>query len=312
MDKIPLKPLERKLADSIRVSQLKEKKILLSVSGGLDSVALLEAMKRVAPNWGIQFLVAHVHHGESSESAINDYRNRAQAFVEDLSKGYEFHLLKGSGKNEEEWRNSRRTLLFQLKEEKGLDCIAMAHHMDDLLETRLIVLIRGVGELGLSAMQMYTDGIFRPFLETPQREIQEYLKDQGVGYVEDPSNKDPHHLRNWLRNSWLKDLENYRPGSLKSLNRSLENLASGVNLEWVNDCIDQNRILRNEFGSLEKSTKMALIAYYLRKNDVRGYGATHLNEIVKRLESNQKEFRFQILKRDWIVDASHICLGQMN
>ena len=125
-------------------------------------------------------------------------------------------------------RDFRHSRLDSLRREKRAQWTALAHHSEDLLETRLIRLIRGCGETGLAAMKPLDPPLLRPFLSVMREEIKDYALSYKLSWAEDPGNQDKRFLRNWLRNQWLPDLEKKRPGGVRRLAASLSHIAAAA------------------------------------------------------------------------------------
>lgn len=185
----------------------------------------------------------------------------------------------------------------------------MAHHAEDLLETRLIRLVRGVGQQGLRAMSILARHRFRPFLEVSREELKKYAEGRGLKWLEDPSNWDTRYFRNWIRNEWLPSLEKFRAGSAQSLMRSLNNLA--VRANSLKMPISEKGIDRNRLLALDKPDQMRVLARYMILKGIKSYRRGQIQEILKRLDTSRTEFRFTCAKQEWHVDAEHIGICSM-
>jgi len=166
-------------------------------------------------------------------------------------------------------------------------------------------------------MTEFNGEIFRPILSWSREEIENYAEKYEVDFVKDPSNKDQKYLRNWIRNKWLKDLEEYRPGAKSSLTRSLENISQFLDAQKnslngcdISDTIDKNGILRHKLISLNKLDQRRVFASYLNKMNVKNYSHSQIDEILKRLDSSKKELTFHVMGCDWSVDTEHISLAR--
>ena len=289
---------------------IQSKKIIAGVSGGLDSIVLLDLLKAISQPCRLKIYISYIHHGGSSEKRIQDYRDNAKDFVLNLSQKYNLEFLspKSSKKilsSEEEFRELRRNCFKKLSQQKQADLIALAHNQDDLLETRLIQLIRGCGSQGLKSMSYYDTLYLRPLLFWTRKEINSYALKQNLKWLEDPSNRDNHFLRNWIRNKWLKDLEHKRQGAVKSLARSLETL-SGQTEKDLQRYMDSKGIKRQLFMELSLKEKKRVLAFYMRKKAFSNYGQSHIEEILKQNERAQKTFSIQLLKRTWFFTKNYI------
>jgi tRNA(Ile)-lysidine synthase len=204
--------------------------VLVAVSGGPDSVALLHALFRLSSAYQLHLTVAHLNHGLRGDEA-----NREQEFVSRLCAGMgiicicktvEIHMLQvGSGKSIEEIGREERYRFLQATAEKcGARKIATGHHCEDQAETVLINLIRGSGLEGLRGITPKKDGrIIRPLLNISRVEILEFLNREQLVYVIDSSNMSPIFLRNRIRNELIPKLATqYNPRIVEGLCHTAE------------------------------------------------------------------------------------------
>lgn len=278
----------------------------------MDSIALAHALWSMRARFKLDLAIAYVHHGVTKNKKQNEFRNKAEKLVKKTAQAMDVPFFSirphGSGTSESEMREARYKGLQELSHREGFDVIAVGHHRDDLLESRIIRLIRGVGEQGLMAMSELSSGIYRPFLNLDRAKLEEYVVHLKLEYVEDPSNRDNVYLRNWIRNVWLPELENYRPGSKGSLSVSLENLSVKAPLDPAG-LVTEEGISRSNLLGLPKSEQRRVVAHYLRKKNVKNYTSSQIDEILKRLDTSQKALTFRVVGLDWTVDTRHIrCL----
>ena len=290
--------------------KIQNKKIIVGVSGGLDSVVLLDLLKELSHPCQLKLYVAYIHHGNSSQKKIKIYRDKAGEFVSILSqkRGLDFlspEPISKTLKSEEEFRQLRHFYFKECLKQKKTDLIALAHNKDDLLETRLIQLIRGCGSQGLSSMSYYQLSYLRPLIFWTRKEIKSYALKQNLKWLEDPSNKENKFFRNWIRNKWLKDLEHKRQGSVKSLARSLESL-SAYKEKDLQTFIDSKGIKRKFFMELSSKEQKRVLAFYMRQISLSNYGQSHIEEIIKQSERARKQFSIQLLKKTWIFSKDYI------
>jgi tRNA(Ile)-lysidine synthase len=211
--------------------------ILLGLSGGADSIALLHLLLELQPKFGFSFAAAHLNHRIRAAEADRD-----EAFVRALGDRLNVQLIvehaEGlevmAGNLEECAREVRLAFLERAADARGANFIALAHHADDQAETVLMRMLRGAGVAGLAAMAERGPGrIIRPMLSMPRYEIVNYVRERRLEFVEDSSNASRSMLRNRVRHELIPMLEReYAPGISRRLGelggemRSLDGLVS--------------------------------------------------------------------------------------
>ncbi|MBX6350299.1 MAG: tRNA lysidine(34) synthetase TilS [Clostridia bacterium] len=187
-------------------------RLVVAVSGGRDSVALLHALRSLAPEYGWSLAVAHFDHGFRPESG-DDAR-----WVRDLAGalGLPFILGRGAGGrlSEAPARRARHRFLRRARGRLGADRVVLAHHARDQVETMLMNLVRGAGLRGAAGMPARRGPLVRPWLLADPREIAAYAESQGLAYRSDPTNEDERLLRNRLRRRVVAELATLAPGAL--------------------------------------------------------------------------------------------------
>ena len=157
----------------------------------------------------------------------------------------------------------------------------MGHHRDDLLETRLLRLIRGTGGQGLVAMKDWNAPFFRPLLETSKKQLREYLAFRELEFIEDPTNQMTDPLRNWLREE-------------------------GFQLLLKNNQLTDDGLSRVYYLSLGTRDQLRLLAQYVLQQNLRDISQSQLREIQKRLDNSQNEYTFNVGHILWVVNAQHV------
>ena len=213
-------------------------KLLVGLSGGADSVALLLLLLERGGVIG----AVHVNHGLRGEASDGD-----EAFVCSLcaEKGVPLWVYRASppeGKHPgEDWaRQARYGFFRQAMRASGADAIALAHHLDDQAETLLMRLMRGAGLTGLTGMaaDIEIDGlrVVRPLLGVSGRELRAMLRERGQAWREDATNRDPRYLRNALRLEVLPLIERHAPGASERIAETASLLREDEEaLRWVTD-----------------------------------------------------------------------------
>ena len=199
------------------------KRLLLAVSGGLDSICLAHYFICNKERLGIEWLgIAHVHHGLREGTADRD-----AAFVEAFAKAHDipFFLKKLDGETlknaegslEENARDARYKALQEAAE--NCDAIVTAHHAGDQAETMYMRLRRGTTLAGLKGIQEVRGNIYRPFLNVTRADLLAYARENNLEWCEDESNSDVTFARNKVRHEFLPQLEKECPGAATQLCR---------------------------------------------------------------------------------------------
>ena len=208
------KSIERILREEVGVAP--GDRILVAVSGGSDSVALLHLLCALASDFPFALHVAHFDHALRPQSGDD------AAFVASLCRRLDLPLAVGGadvrgeagrrgGGIEEAARFLRRRFLEEAAAENGCRWIALGHHRGDQAETVLHRILRGTSLAGLAGMRPRSGPYIRPLLECTRSEILDYLTLHGLSFVEDATNLDPKFTRNRLRHQVLPLLEEFNP-----------------------------------------------------------------------------------------------------
>lgn len=209
--------------------------ILLALSGGSDSVAMLRLFCRFREKSGVTLYALHVHHGLRAKEADRD-EEFARSLCEKCGVGYSsvFCDVKNYAQREKKSiEESARILRYAaLKEEsakRGNAYVATAHNADDQLETLIFRLIRGSGTAGMSGIPKKRGRIIRPMLSFTKREIEGYLEKIGQPFVFDSTNAERECARNKIRLDVLPVLREICPAAAKNAGRLAENSAEDEN-----------------------------------------------------------------------------------
>jgi tRNA(Ile)-lysidine synthase len=201
--------------------------LLVAVSGGPDSVALVHILLALAPKFSFQVAIAHLNH-----CLRDDESERDEAFVVSFAEQLELpvHVERQDVRRyqksrrlslEEAARQVRYRFYHAIAAKYGYEKIALGHHSDDNAELILMYLLRGSGPLGLSGIPpVRDDKIIRPLIDIKRTEIMDYIAVKGLDHVEDSSNRDSQYRRNKVRNQLIPELKaEYNPKLIDSLNR---------------------------------------------------------------------------------------------
>jgi tRNA(Ile)-lysidine synthase len=205
-------------------------RVLVAVSGGADSVALLHLLHALAPTFPLTVLAAHLDHGMRPESPQD------AEFVRGLCAGLDVVLIEGRVDVpvlaaqrrrglEETAREARRQFLCEAAARQRCVAIALGHHRDDQAETVLFRLLRGSALTGLAAMRPRSTLFIRPLLSFSRQQILDFLAAQRLPFVEDASNADVTFTRNRIRHQVLPLLRDFNPRIEEHLTRFSRRLA---------------------------------------------------------------------------------------
>lgn len=203
-------------------------KYIVAVSGGLDSVALLDMLAQIR---GLGLVVAHVDHGireDSSEDA-----EHVRLLAERYGVPYELaHLDLGKGTSEEVAREARYRVLEEIRARHRADGVMTAHHADDLIETILLNFQRGTGWRGLASLRTSEERC-RPLLSLPKASLVRYAIDRNLSWREDSTNEDVRYTRNYIRHGVLPKLNADSRKTLRSLADKQRKLREEIEAEVV-------------------------------------------------------------------------------
>lgn len=200
------------LADCLRHHVQAGQRLVVGLSGGVDSVVLLHALASMQRD-GVSAL--HVHHGLSPNA--DRWAAITADFARQLAVPFEcvtVEVERGSADGLEAAARRARHAAFAAVQD---DWIVLAHHRDDQAETLLFNLLRGTGVAGAAAMRERSGRLLRPFLSVGRDDIMRYAAEHRLDWVEDESNADTRHARNFLRHRILAPLSQRFPAAAKNL-----------------------------------------------------------------------------------------------
>lgn len=259
--------------------------VLVALSGGADSVALLLGLKELQGNGRIARLeAAHLHHGIRAAEADAD-----EAFCRSLCASLDVPFLservdvpaiaKRDGVSvETAARNVRYAFLERVRSERALDVIALGHHRDDQAETVLLHLIRGSGTDGLAGMRIRTGKLIRPLLRTAKEEILARLASREQPYQTDSTNFVPDAARNRIRLSVMPVLQSVNPSVTEALSGLAERV--GEDAAYLNRVADEAYAAcgtdRSSLATLDRPIRLRVLKRILNSAD---YTANDLNRL---------------------------------
>lgn len=229
---------------------LKVGRYVVAVSGGVDSVVLLD---KLASRSDLELIVAHFDHG------IRDDSTRDTEFVNQLAKKYGFPFESrreelGEGASEELARKRRYAFLREVAKRRGAQLVT-AHHADDVIETIAINIIRGTGWRGLAVLD---SDVWRPLIDMTKAEIIQYAKENRLEWREDSTNEQDRYLRNRVRKQTVS-LPNNVKRELLALWSNQKQLKYSIDIEVAGLISEGSGYDRQFFADLDEPVAMELI-----------------------------------------------------
>lgn len=214
--------------------------LVIACSGGPDSIALADILRRLAPKYNLKLHIAHAEHGIRQQSSLEDAQY-VKAYCERYNLPFHLKHLqvpdfarKNKLSTETAARILRYRFLREVKNETGAAKIATAHHLNDQAETFLQHLIRGAGSDGLGGMRAVNGDIIRPFLCLYRREVEEYCNTHFLNPRLDETNLSLDYERNKIRLELLPQLERYNANVVGSICNSARIIAQEN--DYINFC----------------------------------------------------------------------------
>ncbi|MFZ4537495.1 tRNA lysidine(34) synthetase TilS [Propionivibrio sp.] len=211
------------------------KRLCIALSGGRDSVVLLHALSRLVSSAGLPITLSavHVHHGISPNA--DAWAGFCTEFCRSCEVPLEIVRVDVPRDSGEGLEGAARRMRHAIFDKCTADWLALAHHRDDQAETVLLNLLRGAGVAGAAGMlaeRPQTQGpiLVRPLLGVPRAVIERYATEQALRWIDDESNDDVHHRRNFLRHEVMPRLEEKFSGAQKALARAASHFAEGASL----------------------------------------------------------------------------------
>lgn len=280
---------------------------IIAVSGGVDSVVLLDILTKITKD---KLVVAHFDHGIRDDSSLD------WLFVEQLANKYKLEFEYAEGKlgktsSEEKARNARYDFLFNVQDKYAAKAIYTAHHQDDVIETAVINLNRGTNRRGISSLRS-TSNILRPLLNIDKAEIIEYAINNNLAWREDSTNVDQKYTRNYIRAQLSKKLSKEDKDKLLNIIDKQTDLNNKIDQDLetlLKSNLKNKQIPRLWLSTLSSSLITEVIAYWLRKNGIYNYN----QKTLKRLNTELRVAKVNSLvdvRNDWkiIVRKEYLAL----
>ena len=250
-------------------------KYVIAVSGGVDSIVLLNLLSK---QLNIKLIVAHFDHGIRNDSQED------RRFVQTLSKKYglQFEFTNGNlgkGVSENIARKARYEFLNKVVVKHGCDGIITAHHQDDVLETIIMNLLRGTYRKGLSSLTS-NDEVIRPMLGIPKSDILNYANKNKLIWHEDSTNLSTDYFRNWVRHKIVPKLSSSQRQHLLNIQTKSQQLNIEVDSILDKFISKDYSLNRKAVIMLPHSLAKELIAHWLRRNGIADFDSVMVEKLV--------------------------------
>ena len=300
--------LEDKVLNTIkRYEQIKSgDTIVVGVSGGPDSICLLNVLKNLQNELKINIVVAHINHmirkeADSETEFVQDFckQRDIKCFVK---KADVLQIAKEKKLGTEEvGRKIRYDFFEEVKNLVGGNKIATAHNANDNAETVLMNFLRGSGSTGLKGIEPIRDNkLIRPISECTRQEIEQYCNEKGLNPKYDKTNQESIYTRNKIRNMLIPYIqENFNPNIIETINRMSHLIATDEMYfkSIVKQSYKETFISRTEkeiildlkkFNVLEKVIKSRLIIYTINEllGTTNGIEKIHIEDVIKLCKNN--------------------------
>lgn len=251
---------------------------VLAVSGGVDSMVLLDVLRQ---RDDIRLVVAHLDHGIRPDSNIDRQLVQEVANKHGLVFVYDEVKLGGEA-SEAAARKARYRFLRRVQQATGADAIITAHHQDDLIETAILNLMRGTGRKGLSSLAS-DKNLRRPLLHLPKSQLKAYAKKHNLTWREDTTNQDDKYRRNYIRQHIVNKLGSKQHAQLTKLLSETKTKNQEIDIQIANllqFVCKGKEIDRRLFITLPHSVALEVIAAWLRNYDIRQFDKKLLEKLV--------------------------------
>ncbi|WP_100612694.1 tRNA lysidine(34) synthetase TilS [Confluentibacter lentus] len=296
---------------------LKDKKLLIAISGGIDSVVLTYLCHELQ----LKIALAHCNFNLRGDESDGD-----EDFVLQLAEDLELEVFIESFDTERYAEDNKKSIQMaarelrydwfeELAEQLGFDYILTAHHADDNLETFLINFTRGTGLEGLTGIPEINGKFVRPLLFFSREDVETFAKERHIRWRDDSSNASTKYLRNKLRHDVIPILKELNPSLLQSFQNTMNHLQDSADIveERIADFLK-----RAEDTSDKNQTKFKISEFKALNNPksylfeiFKDYGFTEWNDVLNLLDAQSGK---QVLSEHWrlIKDRDYLLLSDIN
>jgi len=273
-------------------------RVLVAVSGGADSVALLHVFRRLADEFDLTISVAHLDHGWRGEESTEDARfvqgvadeAGLEAILEHVDDAV-FEAHGGLGR-EGAARIVRRSFLMETARSIKATRIALGHTATDRAETVLFNLTRGAGRAGIAGIPPVNGPFIRPLIGLTRDEVRDFAASEGLSWREDPTNEDVAFARNRIRHRVMPELVELNPRAVETICRAADHAADAAHIErhlaqtlWPDVIVLEEpndiRLNRSALADLPREVLAVVLreAFFRARGDLDGIGRDHAEAV---------------------------------
>jgi tRNA(Ile)-lysidine synthase len=306
------KPSPNSLPDSVAAWLTQhvapDSRIAVGLSGGMDSVVLFDVLAQLAANHRIRLSAVHINHRISPHA--DAWAGACAQLCSERRIPLEIRTVNLANIAEVGLEAAARKARYAAFAELAVDFIALAHHRDDQAETLLLQLLRGAGPKGLAAMPTLRQpasgpALLRPLLDHDRSEIQTWASARQLHWIDDESNTDTRHARNFLRHDVLPLIATRYPAWRSTLARSAQNMAEATELldtlaaSDAADAMLPRRLDCARLAALTPPRARNLLRYFLSRHGVPGASRERLAAMLDQLIAARSDAGILLEHADW-------------
>jgi tRNA(Ile)-lysidine synthase len=292
--------IPRQVLSALEEGGLLHGRLLVALSGGVDSVVLLHAVAALRRSHPFALGAVHVHHGLSPNA--DAWSEACAALCHELSVPLTVARVQVRRARAESLEAAARAARYEVFSAQQADALLLAHHADDQAETVLLQLLRGAGVLGLAAMPPIrvlatATGLrlVRPLLRCSRATIERYASSRRLSWVEDESNRNLDLDRNYLRRQLLPQLSLRFPGCRETLARAAQNLSEAQQLldqlaeEDAAGGVGEGRLSLATLSALDPVRQRNLLRWFLRANGIAPPARERLSDVLRQMQMTRSD-----------------------